>query len=196
MSSRPVVTPLDPSGYRRTPWKNGGGSALDIAEGFIEGTAERNWGTMLWRFGRTTIAAPGPFSDLGRFTRMQVVVEGHGLVLETAEGEIDLRRPLQPVRYAGGLRIVSRLEAGPVDVINLMGDSTRTRIDLAVLRPAAKLTLRAGTHIVYAAEACALDFAGSAHALAPNHALRLDLQEEAAIEGRAGRALVGSVLRA
>jgi uncharacterized protein len=47
-----MITPLDPAGYRRTPWKNGGGVTVDIAEH-----------EDAWRFGRTPITTAGPFSD-------------------------------------------------------------------------------------------------------------------------------------
>ena len=39
-----MITLLDPAGYRRTPWKNGGGVTVDIAEH-----------KDAWRFGRTPI---------------------------------------------------------------------------------------------------------------------------------------------
>ena len=79
---RALITRLDPGRYLRTPWKNGGGVTLDIA-----------FARRVWRFGRTSIAAPGPFSDYTGFDRMQVLVAGRGLVLETPDGEIDVRRP-------------------------------------------------------------------------------------------------------
>ena len=59
------LTRLDPSQYRRTPWKNGGGVTVDIAEQ-----------DDVWRFGRTPIAASGPFSDYAGFDRVQVLVGG------------------------------------------------------------------------------------------------------------------------
>src|SRR5262245_30603214 len=103
-----MITPIDPAQYRRTPWKNGGGVTIDIAED--DG----------WRFGRTPITAPGPFSDYTGFDRAQVLVSGCGLVLETPDGEIDVRTPFKPVTFAGETPIVSRLEAGPVEVVNLI----------------------------------------------------------------------------
>ena len=71
-----AVVRLDPRAYRRTPWKNGGGITVDIAE---DGD--------VWRFGRTPIVAPGPFSDYSGFDRLQVLVAGRGLVLQTPDGE-------------------------------------------------------------------------------------------------------------
>ena len=80
-----MITLLDPAGYLRTPWKNGGGTTVDIA--FLGD---------VWRFGRTPIVQAGPFSDYTGFDRVQVLVSGSGLVLETPQGEIDVRQPFRP----------------------------------------------------------------------------------------------------
>ena len=105
-----MVTLLTPAGYKRTSWKNGGGTTTTIAE--QDG---------IWQLGRTPITQGGPFSDYSGYDRIQVLVEGGGLVLKTPDGEIDVRRKLRPVRFGGETRIVSRLEAGPVEVVNLIG---------------------------------------------------------------------------
>ena len=91
----------------------------------------------------------GPFSDYTGFDRVQVLVAGHGLVLETPDGEIDVRRPFRPVRFAGETVIVSRLEAGPVEVVNLIGDRRRVGIDLTVLEAGRTQRLGPGVHIAY-----------------------------------------------
>src|SRR4029450_2858 len=95
------VTPLDPERYLRTPWKNGGGITVAIA-----------FGGGVWRFSRTPIPAAGPFSDYSGFDRLQVLVAGSGLVLQTPSGEIDVRRPFRPGRFAGETAIVGRLGGG------------------------------------------------------------------------------------
>lgn len=133
-----TVTPLNPEDYRSVPWKNGGGVTVDIA---FEGD--------VWRFSRTPITEPGPFSDYPNVDRMQVLVAGSGLVLQTPSGDIDVRRPFQPVRFAGETPIASRLEAGPVEVVNLLGDRRRVSIDLAVLEPGRSRRLGPGRHIAY-----------------------------------------------
>jgi environmental stress-induced protein Ves len=187
-------TALEPSDYRRTPWKNGGGVAIDIAGASRRGAAPSEWTATIWRFGRTTIDTAAPFSDLSGFERMQVVVRGRGLVLETPRGEIDVREPFAPVRFGGEPPIVSRLEAGPVDVVNLIGDRSRVRIDLQVLDAGSRLTLTAGTHLFYAAvEACELCCDDSPCALAAGHALQLDCESSVGVLSRLGRTLIGSV---
>jgi len=179
-----MIAPIDPASYRRTPWKNGGGVSVDIAE---HGDA--------WRFGRTPITAPGPFSDYSGFDRAQVLVAGRGLVLQTPDGCIDVRTPLKPVTFAGETPIESRLEHGPVEVVNLIGNRARVRIDLQVLHGGAAMGRSAGTHIVYAAQGpAALAIDGIAHRLAADHALRLDVASPTMVACTGGVLLLGSVI--
>jgi hypothetical protein len=178
-----MITSLDPAGYRRTPWKNGGGITIDIAE------------QDAWRFGRTPITTPGPFSDYSGFDRAQVLVAGRGLVLETPDGEIDVRTPFKPVAFAGETPIVSRLEAGAVEVVNLIGDRTRVRIDLQVLRAGASIGRSAGTHLVYAVDGPAsVQIDSKTHPLAADHTLRVDMASPTMIACTEGLVLVGSIL--
>lgn len=179
-----TITLLDPAQYITTPWKNGGGVTVDIA---VEGD--------VWRLGRTPIVAAGPFSDYGGFDRVQVLVAGSGLVLKTPEGEIDVRQPFRPVRFAGETPIVSRLESGPVEVVNLIGNRASVRIDIEVLDEGRSLRLGPGTHIVYnPLGESALDVGGSHHVLAGDHGLRLEMADGTVLAGRGGCLLVASVI--
>ena len=178
-----MIARLDPGRYIRTPWKNGGGVSVDIAS---DGDA--------WRFGRTPITVAGPFSDYTGFDRMQVLVAGRGLVLETPDGEIDVRRPFEPVRFAGETRIVSRLEAGPVEVINLMGDRRRVQIDLAVLKAGEMRRLGPGLHIAYCPIGPArLRLQDGEYALQADGGLRIEGADGWPANCTAGVILVGSV---
>jgi len=174
---------LGPQDYRRTPWKNGGGVTTDIAH---EGE--------VWRFSRTPIAAPGPFSDYTGFDRVQMLVAGHGLVLETPDGEIDVRAPFRPVRFAGEVAITSRLEAGPVEVLNMLGDRSKVTLDLAVLETGEIRYLGAGRHIVYCpGEAAIVQIEEDRHALAADHASSIEQAEGVGLACVAGRIVLGSV---
>ncbi len=177
-----MITALDPASYVRTPWKNGGGVSVDIA---LDGD--------VWRFGRTPITSAGPFSDYAGFDRMQVLVAGGGLVLQTPSGEIDVRRPFQPVRFAGETPIVSRLEAGPVEVVNLIGDRSRVRIDLVVLEAGRTRALGPGLHIAYCPGGRArLQIGGKAYDLKADGGLRIE-NEESVVACLAGVLVLGSV---
>jgi len=179
-----MITRLDPAQYRRTPWKNGGGTTIDIAER-----------DDVWRFGRTPITVPGPFSDYTGFDRVQVLVAGRGLVLETPSGEIDVRTPFKPVRFAGEVPITSRLEAGPVEVVNLIGARARVRINLQVLGTGATAAADAGTHIAYAARGPAtLAVDCKPQLLSADHALRIEARQSTMLACTDGVILLGSVV--
>jgi uncharacterized protein len=148
----------------------------------------------VWRFGRTPITAAGPFSDYTGFDRMQVLVAGSGLMLETPDGEIDVREPFKPVRFAGETRITSRLEAGPVEVVNLMGDRRRVQIDLAVLEAGETQHLGPGLHIAYCPTGPArLRLLGEEYALQADGGLRIEGADGWPANCTAGVILMGSV---
>jgi len=177
-----MITALDPERYVRTPWKNGGGVTVDIA---FEGD--------VWRFSRTPITQAGPFSDYTGFDRLQVLISGRGLVLSTPTGEIDVRRPFKPVRFAGETPVVSRLETGPVEVINLMGERSRVALDLIVLEAGLARRLGPGIHIAYCpAGRAILRVAGEAHELQADHGVRIEDEDGPAVCD-AGLIVLGSV---
>jgi uncharacterized protein len=180
---RPLITPLDPDHYVRTPWKNGGGVTTDIA---FDGD--------VWRFSRTPITVAGPFSDYTGFDRLQVVVAGRGLVLQTPTGEIDVRQPFRPVRFAGATPIVSRLEAGPVEVVNLLGDRSRVSVDLAVLEAGRKRDLGLGLHIAYCPGGRArLRIDNETYDLDADGGLRIEENKERVVACVRGLIVLGSV---
>lgn len=188
------ISPLPADNFRRTPWKNGGGVTLDIADAYEPGAVSGSWSGMIWRLGRTAIVTPGPFSDLTGFDRLQMVVAGSGLVLDASSGQIDLRQPFRTVRYDGGTPIVSRLENGPVEVVNLIADRARCRIELGTATAGDTVTLPAGTHILYAPdESIALACGGKAVALAAGAALRFDADGECGLAVSSGRAVLASI---
>jgi len=125
---------------------------------------------------------------------MQVLVSGRGLVLDTPDGEIDVRLPLRPVRFAGETPIVSRLEAGPVEVVNLIGDRSHVRIDLSVLEAGETRRLGPGLHIAYCPTGPArLRLQGEEHALRADGGLRIEGADGWPATCTAGVILIGSV---
>jgi environmental stress-induced protein Ves len=145
------IETLDPAGYRRTPWKNGGGVTVDIAAEYAPGAEPGGWTGMVWRFGRTRIERPGPFSDLTGYDRILTVIGGRGLVLRP-EGHdpLDVREPFRPVRFPGEWAIESALEDEPVEVLNLMADRNAVEVGVAFLTGASDLPLAPGTWLLYA----------------------------------------------
>lgn len=188
---------LSPADYRRTPWKNGGGVTIDIADEYLPGAPAGGWDAMVWRFGRTRIVEPGPFSDLSGFDRLLAVIDGSGLVLHP-EGAppLDVRQPFRPVRFPGDWRIVSELTAGPVGVMNLLADRRMAKIDLRFLRAAERWTPPPGVVIVHAPAGdadAAID--GAPHRLAADHALRLETSGDIEVATAQGLLAVASILR-
>jgi environmental stress-induced protein Ves len=183
---------LDPKAYRRTPWKNGGGVTVDIADAYAPGAESGSWSGVLWRLGRTEIVAPGPFSDLSGYDRILTVIGGRGLVLQIEGGvALDVREPYRPVRFRGEDRIVSRLEAGPVAVFNLIADR-RHAIDVAILSGTDATVLNAPINIVYALGDCAVALSEEEHSLKNDEALRLD-QAGGRLAVSAGRVALASI---
>jgi environmental stress-induced protein Ves len=185
------ITRLDPAAYRRTPWKNGGGITIDIADAYAPGAQPGGWSGMLWRLGRTQIVEPGPFSDLSGYDRILTVIGGRGLVLEIAGGTpLDVREPFRPVRFAGEDRITSRLEAGPVAVFNLMSDRSHA-IDVTIMSGQDTRALDAAINIVYAIEDSEIVVGGRLLALKVDEALRSDRGGELTM--RSGRVALATI---
>ena len=186
----PLVESLAPEGHRRIPWKNGRGELIVID---CEGESWQNMG-VAWHFGRTAIVEEGPFSDYTGYERLQVVIKGAGLVLITPGHEIDLRLPMQPRRYDGGTPIRTRLEKGPVEVVNLIADRARFDIDLRVGRVGAEMFCRFGRHMVYAPVGPAqVEIDGRAYTLAEDHALRVRAESGTNVTVQKGQIIIGSV---
>lgn len=186
------VTRLDPSAYRRTPWKNGGGVTIDIADAYAPGAEPGSWSGMLWRLGRTRIVEPGPFSDLSGYDRILTVIGGHGLVLEVEGGvPLDVRAPFRPVRFRGEDRITSRLEDGPVAVLNLIADRKRT-IDVAILSEAEARPLDAAINIAYAIEDSVVALGDEVFSLGADEALRIE-RTGGTLAARSGRVALAAI---
>ena len=187
-----AVARLDPKAYRRTPWKNGGGVTIDIADDYAPGTPPGSWSGMLWRFGRTQIVTPAPFSDLSGFDRILTVIGGRGLWLDVEGGtSLDVREPFRPVRFRGEDRIVSRLEASPVAVLNLLADRTKYEIDVVILSGGEARPLDRAIHLVYALDDSDV-IAGESYRLAADEALRLE-GEARSLEVARGRVALATV---
>ncbi len=150
--------------------------------------------SVAWHFGRTAIVEEGPFSDYTHYERLQVVIRGAGLVLIAPDHEIDLRHPMHPRRYDGGLPIRTRLEEGPVEVVNLIAHRARFDINLHVVDAGTVVTGEAGRNVVYApVEMARVEIDGLAHSLSKDHALKLLNDKPTEIAVTSGRVLIGSI---
>lgn len=82
-----MIRLLDAGSFRTVSWKNGGGTATDIAQRLgADGEPD-------WRVGTAAIDRDGPFSDYAGVTRTFTIIRGAGVTLDfPGEGE----RPVAP----------------------------------------------------------------------------------------------------
>nr|QDF36126.1 HutD family protein [Bradyrhizobium symbiodeficiens] len=188
------TTLLKSEDYTRSPWKNGGGIFTDIADAHRPGSSAKDWDSLLWRFASTPIVAPGPFSHMPGIDRLQMVVGGRGLVLRSPTQEFDEREPFTTVRFTGETEIVTALEAGPVEVVNLMARRGAAEIALAALREPGERQLPAGTHLVYAARGVGrVRLGGEDFAISHENTLKVELAEASTLTLVSGLVVVGSI---
>jgi hypothetical protein len=188
------ATLLKSEDYTRSPWKNGGGIFTDIADAHRKDSPQKNWDSLLWRFASTPIVAPGPFSHMPGIDRLQMVVNGRGLVLKSPTQEFDEREPFTTVRFAGEMEIVTALEQGPVEVVNLMARRGAAEIDLVALREPGTRLLAAGTHLVYAARGdCRIRLDGEEFSLSHEDTLKVELAAASPLALVSGLAVLGSI---
>ncbi len=188
------TTLLKSEDYTRAPWKNGGGVFTDIADAHRPGTTVKDWDSLLWRFASTPIVAPGPFSHMAGIDRLQMVIGGRGLVLKTPEREFDEREPFTTVRFTGEMEIVTELEAGPVEVVNLMARRGATEIEMVALREPGERSLPAGTHLLYAAKGdCGVRLDGQDFSISHENTLKVELTQASTLALVVGMAVLGSI---
>ncbi len=85
---------------RRMPWKNGGGTTLELAVAPPGATLDSGFA---WRLSSAEVAASGPFSAFPGLERTLLLLAGDGFRLDFgARGTVILDRPLEPVRFSGG----------------------------------------------------------------------------------------------
>lgn len=111
---------LPAHGYRRLRWRNGLGWTREIH------AAEDGGGGWDWRLSIAEIEADGPYSVFPGVEREQVLLSGGGLALDFGGGdERRLAPPHGRQRFPGDVPVAARLEAGRVEVFNLMWQPRR-----------------------------------------------------------------------
>jgi len=188
------TTLLKSEDYTRSPWKNGGGIFTDIAGAHRTDASAKDWDSLLWRFASTPIVAPGPFSFMPGIDRLQMVVSGRGLVLKSPTQAFDEREPFTTVRFTGEMEIVTELEAGPVEVVNLMARRGAAEIELLALREPGERRLSAGTHLVYAARGdCSIRLNGTDFAISHENTLKVEVTGASTLALVSGLVVLGSI---
>ncbi len=189
------IVPLPASGFVSAPWRNGRGVTLTIAGERRPGAAGEGWDGALWRLGTTDIVEDGPFSDLAGFDRLQAVIAGRGLRLDTPQGEVDLSEPFTVRGYRGEAPIACRLGAGPVKVVNLIWRRDLARGAMRFFDAGAQASPGDGLHVLAALSGDAtVTIGGRMTRVSAGDALRID-GDPGAVTALAGRPLLASVRR-
>lgn len=113
----PQLTLLNPSQFKRTPWKNGLGWTDQIA--ISPESADLRRGDFNWRMSTARVAQSADFSPFPEHDRILVVLEGAGVTLshrfeEGEEPEIVELPPWEPYEFPGDVPTRCELRDGPI----------------------------------------------------------------------------------
>lgn len=119
------------------PWKNGGGSTREVAC-WPRGASFDNF---LWRVSIASIGQPGPFSVFEGIDRQIMLLDGDGVRLRSADGQIDHRlgTPNEPFAFSGDAAIDCTLLGGPSNDFNVMTRRGRCHAELRVIENATEV---------------------------------------------------------
>jgi hypothetical protein len=133
--------------FRAMPWKNGGGTTWEIAQGRFSGDPEADWD---WRFSLAEIASAGPFSAFPGIDRLLTVISGAGILLTIDQTPPRRLEPGEDIAFAGEASVDCALLGGVTRDLNVMVDRRLARIVPG--RNEARLVAGAGLILLYAQE--------------------------------------------
>lgn len=110
-------TPLDPAMIRAMPWKNGGGSTLELAIAPKGASLD----DFAWRISSAQVALDGAFSSFPGIDRSLAVLAGNGVYLQRGDGQRETLLSGGAIAVFGGEEAISaQLLDGPITDLNLM----------------------------------------------------------------------------
>lgn len=104
------------SSHVRTPWKNGGGSTIQLA--ISPGTAGLD--DFEWRISMATVASGGPFSVFAGVDRTLCILEGAGLIVDVGALSRRLLPASEPFAFSGDDPVSATLVDGAIIDFNVM----------------------------------------------------------------------------
>ena len=108
---------LPASGFRRMPWKNGGGETIEIAA-FPEGAGLEDFA---WRVSMAKVATSGPFSIFLGIDRTLSVLSGEAIQLTFGErATVPLDRTSAPYSFAADLAVSGEASGMGITDLNVM----------------------------------------------------------------------------
>jgi len=103
--------------FHLMPWKNGGGSTLELIK--IPDPDDEE--SFLFRLSIAQVQSDGPFSIFPGIDRCLMLLKGNGFQLHFKEGEkIHLHSPFEPIFFQGEKEINCSLIQGPCTDFNVM----------------------------------------------------------------------------
>ena len=121
---------LPQAAFRAMPWRNGGGTTWEIAQGFFgpgESGGEGGGEGWHWRLSRAEIGEDGPFSVFPHIDRVLTVIDGAGISLRLDGGAPRTLYTGDDIRFAGEVSVGCILVDGPTRDLNLMVDRRAAR---------------------------------------------------------------------
>lgn len=115
---------LPKSGYRRSPWKNGGGVTVEM----LASPEGAGLDAFDWRISSAHVGSAGPFSHFAGIDRTLTVLGAGRLVLDFAgRGAVTLDRNAAPYAFPGDAAVSGLIPDGPIDDFNVMTRRGRAR---------------------------------------------------------------------
>lgn len=159
--------------HHQMPWKNGGGSTIQVAIAPADATLEN----FDWRISMARVATPGPFSRFPGVDRTLAVIDGSGIHLTIDGATVTLKGTSPPHVFAGEAETTAALIEGPIHDLNVMSRRAHYRHRLTYYRAGETLTVPrdADTIVIMPRSGdVALEIGGSNIALASGDAAILD----------------------
>ena len=102
-------TLLDPATARAMPWKNGGGSTVELAISPADAGLE----DFAWRISTAQVAVDGAFSSFPGIDRSLAVLAGNGVCLQRADGQRETLLSGGAIAVFGGEEAIRAVTRGP-----------------------------------------------------------------------------------
>lgn len=144
-------THLKPADGRRMPWKNGGGTTLELAVEPPGATLETGF---RWRLSSAEVRSSGPFSAFPGLDRWLLLLEGAGLGIDFGpQGQAMLTDLRLPLCFSGDWPARATLLEGPITDLNLMVDPSwhQARLEVFEVASSLRLPLSAATTLLFVA---------------------------------------------
>jgi len=122
---------LPAAGFRRSPWKNGGGETAEIAA-FPEGAG---FDAFLWRISMAKVATSGPFSVFPGIDRTLSVLTGEAITLAfEGRASVPLNRASAPYSFAADLAVSGTVSGAGITDLNVMSRRGAARHHVSRMR--------------------------------------------------------------